>query len=198
MARRQGQLRLVGGVWRSRRLRVPTGPDLRPTPDRVRETLFNWLGSWIEGKRVLDLFAGSGALGLEALSRGAAEAVFVDSSRRAVRALEDNIALLGTTAATVLCMDAMRYLTRGREAFDLVFVDPPYATGLASRALEQLANGPARVLLAPAARIYVECGVRKTGSGRNGTLPLPPGWRKLREIRAGEVHGYLLAEDIHE
>lgn len=197
MARRPGQLRLVGGAWRSRRLRVPAGPDLRPTPDRVRETLFNWLGPRVAGSRVLDLFAGSGALGLEALSRGAAEAVFVDTSRTAVRALEANIELLGATSATVLRMDARRYLARGGEAFDLVFVDPPYATDLAKRSLEWL-TVPGSPLLAPGARIYLECGTRNADPGQESQLSLPAGWCKYREIRAGEVHGYLLVQNDSE
>ncbi len=182
MARRPGQLRLVGGAWRSRRLRVPAGPDLRPTPDRVRETLFNWLGPRVEGSRVLDLFAGSGALGLEALSRGAAEAVFVDTSRTAVRALEANIALLGAASATVLCMDAGRYLARGGEAFDLVFVDPPYASGRVRPALEQLLDTHR---VKPGGYVYIE-------ENAGNEAPLADSWRVHREVRAGTVHGRLL------
>ena len=185
MTRMKGQLRLIGGVWRSRRLQVPAGPDLRPTPDRVRETLFNWLGPWIEGRRVLDLFAGSGALGLEALSRGASEAVFVEASRTAVRALEANIALLGATSAAVLCMDAMRYLSRDNGPFDLVFVDPPYASGLVGPVLDRLYD--ARILTAGGCAYIEESVGRETA--------LPPRWRVHREVRAGAVHGRLLKVD---
>jgi len=182
VTRRKGQLRVIGGKWRSRRLGVPAGPDLRPTPDRVRETLFNWLGPWIETRRVLDLFAGGGALGLEALSRGAAAAVFVDASRTAVRALEANIGLLGADSATVLCMDAMRYLARCDEAFDLVFVDPPYASGLVAPVLDRLHGAG---LLNPGGRVYIE---ESTGSEAS----LAPHWRIYRETRAGAAHGRLL------
>ncbi len=182
MTRRKGQLRIIGGTWRSRRLQVPAGPALRPTPDRVRETLFNWLAPWIEGRRVLDLFAGSGALGLEALSRGAAAAVFVDASRTAVRALEGNIGLLGADTATVLCMDAMRYLERGGEAFDLVFVDPPYASGLVGPVLDCLHGAR---LLTPGARVYIEESMGNESS-------LAGHWRVCREVRAGAAHGRLL------
>ncbi len=182
MSHRKGQLRLIGGVWRSRRLQVPAGPGLRPTPDRVRETLFNWLGPWIEGRRVLDLFAGSGALGLEALSRGASDAVFIETSRTAVRALETNIGLLGATSTTVLCMDAKRYLERGGEAFDLIFVDPPYASGLVCPVLDLLHGGG---LLKPAGYVYIE-----ESADRETTLNPP--WRVYREVRAGAAHGRLL------
>ncbi len=173
---------MIGGVWRSRRLQVPAGPDLRPTPDRVRETLFNWLGPWIEGRRVLDLFAGSGALGLEAISRGASETVFVEASRTAVRALEANIDLLGATSATVLCMDAMRYLSRDEGAFDLVFVDPPYASGLVGPVLERLYKAG---FITPGACVYIE-------ESAGGETMLSPHWRVYREVRAGAVHGRLL------
>ena len=185
MTRKKGRLRLIGGVWRSRRLQVPVGPGLRPTPDRVRETLFNWLGPWIEGCRVLDLFAGSGALGLEALSRGAAEAVFVETSRTAVRALEANIGLLGAASAAVLCMDAMRYLERAGEAFDLIFVDPPYASGLVGPVLDLLHGSGS---LKPAGYVYIE-----ESAGKETTLN--PHWRVYREVRAGAVHGRLLKID---
>ena len=182
MTRRKGQLRLIGGAWRSRRLQVPAGPGLRPTPDRVRETLFNWLGPWIEGRRVLDLFAGSGALGLEALSRGAAAAVFVEASRAAVRALEANIDLLGATSATVLCMDAMRYLSRGSDTFDLVLVDPPYASGLVGPVLDGLHGGG---MMKPGGYVYIEESVGNESS-------LAPQWRIYREVCAGAAHGRLL------
>lgn len=187
MTRARGQLRIVGGAWRSRRLYVPAGPGVRPTPDRARETLFNWLGPWIEGKRVLDLFAGSGALGLEALSRGAASAVFVEASRPAVQAIEANIAALGADTASLVRMDARHYLERAGDGFDLVFIDPPYSSGLASIALEQLRE---QRRLNPGGFVYVEVGAQ--GDARPLHKTLAGHWRVHRALRAGAVHGRLL------
>ena len=184
MMRPRGELRIVGGVWRSRRLHFPAVPELRPTPDRVRETLFDWLGPWIEGRRVLDLFAGSGALGLEALSRGAAEAVFVEHARPAVTALRTNIEVLGAIGASVVGTDALRFLARARDGFDLVFIDPPYAGGLARIALERLLS---RHLLHVGGRVYLE------HDGAAGiAFGIPPPLRLHRELRAGAVRGCLL------
>jgi 16S rRNA (guanine966-N2)-methyltransferase len=184
MTRPRGELRIVGGAWRSRRLRFPAVPELRPTPDRVRETLFNWLGPWIEGRRVLDLFAGSGALGLEALSRGAAEAVFVERVRPAAAALRTNIEVLGTTGASVVCTDALRFLACVRNGFDLVLIDPPYASGLARIALERLL---ARQLLRAGGQVYLE-----HDGAASAAFEIPPPLRLYRELRAGTVHGCLL------
>lgn len=184
MRKRVGELRIVGGAWRSRRLRFPAVPELRPTPDRARETLFNWLGPWIEGRRVLDLFAGSGALGLEALSRGAAEAVFVEHARPAVTALRTNIEVLGATGASVVCTDALRFLARARDDFDLVFIDPPYASGLARLALERLL---ALQLLRAGGRAYLE-----HDGAAGATFEIPPPLQLYRELRVGTVHGLLL------
>ncbi|MGA7966719.1 MAG: 16S rRNA (guanine(966)-N(2))-methyltransferase RsmD [Gammaproteobacteria bacterium] len=187
MTRPRGELRIVGGVWRSRRLRFPAGPSLRPTPDRVRETLFNWLGPWVEGRRVLDLFAGSGALGLEALSRGAAEAVFVERERPAADALRANIETLGVDKASVLCTDALRFLERTESSFDLVFIDPPYAGGLAWTALERLL---ARRLLRTGGQVYLEQGGHATS--KHAAFEIPPPLHLHREVHAGSVHGCLL------
>lgn len=187
MSRRKGELRIVGGAWRSRRIRFPGTANLRPTPDRVRETLFNWLGAWIEGRRVLDLFAGSGALGLEALSRGAGETVFVERSREAAEALEANVALLGTATASVVRDDAQRFLARNDSVYDLVFVDPPYASGLAEPILGLLDD---RRLVRPEGYVYVEQSAQ--GHGAKPALFLPPGFTLHREIRAGAVHARLL------
>lgn len=189
MTRTRGELRIVGGVWRSRRLRVPAGPRLRPTPDRVRETLFNWLSPWIEGRRVLDLFAGSGALGLEALSRGASEAVLVDDWWEAVVALRSNAAILGAEAATVVHSDALRFLAGRAKGFDLVFLDPPFAGRLLRPVLERLWRPGAR-LLAPDARIYVEYSAKTAFESL--IPPLPSGWAHYRDIQAGDVSGCLL------
>ncbi len=169
----RNRVRIIGGEWRSRLIDFEDAEGLRPTPDRVRETLFNWLGQDLTGWRVLDLFAGSGVLGFEALSRGAASAVLVDRSRGAVERLRATAAALGTDRAELLHCDALEFLARpGGSAFDVVFVDPPYASGLALPVLERLAPH-----LAPGARVYVE-----------SAAPLAlPGWTALRSGRAGAV-----------
>lgn len=181
MSARRGEVRIIAGAWRSRRIRFPAAPGLRPTPDRLRETLFNWLGPWIEGKRVLDLYAGSGALGIEALSRGAAAAVFVERSRRLAAAIRENLAWLGVVRAKVVCADALRFLERHDDKPDLVFVDPPYADAEgAAAAMRALAR--AGVLPADH-RVYFE---QRRGS------PSAPGWELLRSAAAGDAEGRLL------
>jgi len=180
VARTRNQLRIVGGEWRGRRLHFPDGKGLRPTADRVRETLFNWLQGEVHGRRVLDLFAGSGALGLEALSRGAAEAVFVERARPAARQLRDNLELLGVRdRAQVEQMDAQRFLERPSSPFDLVFLDPPFAEpGLLAGAAAKL---EARGMLAACAWIYLE-----KDSTREWPK-LPVSWCLHREGQAGQA-----------
>lgn len=148
-------LRIIGGEWRSRRLKFADVPGLRPTPDRMRETLFNWLQRQVPGSRCLDLFAGSGALGLEALSRGAREVVLVEKHPAAAKALRDNLALLGAQNATLVNDDASRYLRSlsAAEAFDLIFLDPPFRKNLLEPILETLL---AKSLLKPEGMIYLE------------------------------------------
>ena len=179
-------LRIVGGRHRGRRLRFPEGVEIRPTPDRVRETLFNWLQPRIVDARVLDLFAGSGALGLEALSRGAAHVTFVERERSAAGAIDALLKEWNETAATVVCAEALAWLGRPRvdPPFDVVFLDPPYdASLLASAAAELAAQG----WLATDARIYVE------RRARDPLPALPAGWREQRSGRAGEVGYHLYA-----
>jgi 16S rRNA (guanine966-N2)-methyltransferase len=177
----RNRVRIVGGAWRSRLVRFPPSAEIRPTPDRVRETLFNWLGQRLDGLAVLDLFAGSGALAFEALSRGAARAVLVERDRHVSAALEAAARELDAAGAQVVESDALAFLARSRERFDVVFVDPPYASGLAERALALL---PAH--LAPGARVYVE-------SATPFTAPAP--WRAVREGRAGAVRYALFERD---
>lgn len=179
------RLRIIGGEWRGRRLRVPSGSDVRPTPDRVRETLFNWLQAGLPGARCLDLFAGSGALGLEALSRGADHVVFVEQEERLREVLRENVgALPGAEQRSALVADdALGYLARAGPSFDLVFVDPPYQSRLVPRVLRALAEGP----LAPNGRVYVET------SADAAAEPLPEGWTELRSGRAGAVAYRLVA-----
>lgn len=133
-------MRVIAGAARGRRLETREGMDVRPTPERVKEALFNILQFQIEGRRVLDLFAGSGQLGLEALSRGAAEAVFVDASRESLEVVKQNIRSLGMDGKSkTFQMDFSAFLLRRQEPFDIVFLDPPYRSGLLEKALPQVA-----------------------------------------------------------
>ena len=173
LPRGRNRVRIIAGKWRSRIVRFPAAAQLRPTPDRVRETLFNWLGQRLDGLSCVDLFAGSGALGFEALSRGAARVVMVERDRGVAAALRESAASLDAAGAEVVEADAIAWLARGGERFDVAFVDPPYASKLALAALEAL---PAR--LNPGARAYVESAE---------PLAPPAPWRVLREDRAGAV-----------
>ena len=175
----RNRVRIIAGKWRSRIVSFPAAAQLRPTPDRVRETLFNWLGQGLEGLACLDLFAGSGALGFEAASRGAARVVMVECDRSIARGLRESASALGAAGLEVVESDALAYLRRDGERFDVAFVDPPYASDLAAEALAAL---PGR--LEPGARVYVE-----------SARALSPGaaWRALREDRAGAVR-YALYE----
>ncbi|MFP4294896.1 MAG: 16S rRNA (guanine(966)-N(2))-methyltransferase RsmD [Halothiobacillaceae bacterium] len=180
-------LRIIGGTHRRRSLRFPDRPGLRPTPDRVRETLFNWLAGRVRGAHCLDLFAGSGALGLEALSRGAASCWFVERDRHAAEALSDNLALFGLGSDRLLRMDSRRALELApwseQEPVDLVFVDPPFAVaGLDDAVLERLDCAD---WLASDAAIYLE------HSAARGRPRIPAGWAVHRSGHAGES-AYLL------
>lgn len=177
---RRNTVRIIGGQWRSRILEFPDVEDLRPTPDRVRETLFNWLGQDLSGMNCLDLFAGSGALGFEALSRGAASAVMVEKDPKALRALRENAQKLGARNLTVTRGDALEFARETRARYDVVFVDPPYRLNLQAAALALV-----RGLLASGARVYVESA---------SAFEAPRGWAVLRSARAGGVHFHLLVE----
>ena len=185
------QIRIIGGEWRSRRLRFPAARDLRPTPDRVRETLFNWLGQTVTGWRVLDLFAGSGVLGFEALSRGASWVGFVERSPRVARAIAANLERLDVEQSryTVWTRDALKWLNQpspeGGE-IDLVFLDPPFRQpALLQQSLDCLAEAP---WLAEEARLFVE------GADLD-SLRLPAGFVVSREARAGESRSVLLVRE---
>jgi 16S rRNA (guanine966-N2)-methyltransferase len=177
------QLRIIGGRWRSRRLHFPDVEGLRPTPDRVRETLFNWLAPLIEGARCLDLFAGSGALGIEALSRGAAEVIFIERQPLAARQLRQNLAQLGEPSAQVIQTDALVWLGGPSRPFDVIFLDPPFGVDLLVPACKKLEQGD---WLADGARIYLET------ERDAGNLELPENWKLIREKTAGQV-SYRLA-----
>ncbi len=193
-------LRIIAGAWRGRRLRFPPQPAIRPTPDRVRETLFNWLGGAVSGARCLDLFAGSGALGLEALSRGAAAVQFVErdpaAARELARLLEEWSARSGSGALGTWEVgrgDALRFLeSRAPGAmqtapFDIVFLDPPFDSDLLAAAADRLER---RGWLAERALLYVE------RAARGAPPALPENWRPRKAGRAGEV-GYHLFERAH-
>ena len=174
----KGKLRIIAGDYRGRRIAVPSKPGLRPTPDRVRETLFNWLGQRLDGLACLDLFAGSGALGFEAASRGAARVVMVEHDRAVSAHLERTRALVGARQVEIVQGDAFGYLAQRGGKFDVVFLDPPFRQNALPAVLERL---PAR--LAALARVYVEA-----------AAPLEPGaaWRELKRSRAGQVSYQLL------
>ncbi|AMN48169.1 16S rRNA (guanine966-N2)-methyltransferase [Steroidobacter denitrificans] len=175
------QLRIIGGRWRGRRLDFPAIQVIRPSPDRVRETLFNWLQPHIVGASCLDLFAGSGALGFEALSRGAAHVCFVDREVRIGRYLRDTLQGLECTQASVHVENAGRFLRRAPRPFDIVFLDPPFE----SAALPEVCGLLMQGWLAPQAWIYIECA--------EGTPLLPPpSWQMYRSRRAGQVSYHLL------
>jgi len=176
-------LRIIGGEWRGRRIRFPGTRGIRPTPDRVRETLFNWLAPVIEGSRCLDLFAGSGALGLEALSRGAAKVTFVDCERESVGRLRETVETLAPERATVVQADALAWLDRTPAAHDIVFLDPPFDSQVLAEAMRTLES---RGWLSSGASIYIEM------PAKQGPPELPEAWYVHRSGRAGAV-GYHLA-----
>lgn len=172
-----GKVRIIAGRLRGSRLAVPDAPGLRPTPDRVRTTLFNWLQPVIEGAQCLDLYAGSGALGIEALSRGAAEVVLVESDPRLAAALRANLERLRQPNGRVVNADARTQLAQPGARYDLVFVDPPFAQDLWTATLEGLARGGS---LKPGALVYVEAPV-------DAAYAVPAGWTLWRESTAGAV-----------
>ena len=169
-------MRVITGSARGRRLKTPDNYDIRPTTDNVKEAVFNILQFDIEGRRVLDLFAGTGQLGIEALSRGAAEAVFIDHDRTAVQIVKDNLRTCGL-AGTVLCADSLSYL-RGCGRFDLVFVDPPYDSGLYDEILRTINQ----------VDILSEGGIIIVEARRETMLPdMSAPYRRVKEYRYGKV-----------
>lgn len=180
-----GRLRIVAGKWRRRLVNIASVPGLRPTSERIRETLFNWLSSQIHGKRCLDLFAGTGALGLEALSRGAVSVTFVEKSQDAARMLRQVCKELDADAAEIRCDDAFQFLRSGcDERFDLVFLDPPFADDSLAD-LCRLLNEHGCV--AAGAEIYLEQEKSKAPPD------LPEGWVVTRQKTAGNVRYSLVA-----
>ena len=176
------EVRIIGGKWRGRKLAFPDEPQLRPTLGRVRETLFNWLRSDVPGSRCLDLFAGSGALGFEALSRGAAAVTFVDSNRRVARCLEENARKLAADNALVICSPAERVLRRAPEQWDIIFLDPPFQGFCAADVLVLIREEKA---LAAEGLIYLE-------APRREALQLTH-WVQVKHGQAGDTQFALLA-----
>lgn len=177
-----GTLRIIGGDWRGRRLEFPSSPNLRPTGDRIRETLFNWLAAEISGSRCLDLFAGSGALGLEALSRGARHCTFLETSSAAIEGINAHLSLLNAVdRGRVINTNALSWR---EDPFDIVFVDPPFSDNLAIDSLKHLINNQ---LLTDSALVYLE--VASTASLED----LPPALSIIRDKQSGAVR-YLLLE----
>lgn len=183
------EVRIIGGEWRGRKLHFPQTAGLRPTPDRVRETLFNWLQFELPGRRCLDLFAGSGALGIEALSRGAAAAVFVEQDAEAARSIAAALARFACDRGRVEQGGALEWLARagpGTPAFDIAFLDPPYGGSLLPQAIAALEESRC---LAPDAWVYLE------DAAERGPPDVPATWRVVRSKRAGDV-GYHLARRV--
>jgi 16S rRNA (guanine966-N2)-methyltransferase len=178
------RVRIIGGTWRSRLVRFADRPGLRPTPDRVRETLFNWLGQDLTGRAVLDLYAGSGALGFEAASRGARSVVMVERDATSARALKDACAALEAHQVEVVRADALEFALRARTQYDVIFLDPPFADAPWDVLLQRLLAH-----LAPEGLVYCESGA---------PVQPPAGWTVHREGRAGQVNYALLKRTAHE
>ena len=179
-----GGVRIIAGTWRGRRLPVPDAPGLRPSPDRLRETLFAWLGPYLPGARCVDLFAGTGALGLEAASRGAAGVTLVERDRGVADALAGSLRALGADdTVTLVRRDWRAALDERPGPYDVAFVDPPFDAGWQVPALERLAAGA----LAPGARVHVEMPV--TDARR---FEPPARYGALRDKRFGDVVARLL------
>lgn len=175
---KQNQLRIIGGKWRGRKLKFPDVEGLRPTPDRVRETLFNWLAPVIQQTICLDLFAGSGALGFEALSRGAQKVVFVDTSYKVIQQLKTNQNLLNCDAAAIIKSNADAFLARQTEKFDIIFLDPPFHQGLIEKTCKEIFQYGA---LKPDGYIYIE----REASLKE--IALPTNFNILKERKAGQI-----------
>lgn len=178
------RVRIIGGAWRSRQLHFPAVPGLRPTPDRVRETVFNWLGQTLEGKRCLDLFAGSGALGLEAASRHAGQVVLVERQPQVAAALKENVARLDAANCVVIQADALDWLRRDTARYDVIFLDPPFSAALLPQVWPLLAGR-----LAEDGVVYVESGA---------PLAVPEGFELWKSGRAGAVYYGLVRRSGHE
>lgn len=175
-----GKIRIIAGTWRHRILSFPLEEGLRPSPDRVRETLFNWLMPYIQGSVCLDLFSGSGALGFEALSRGAKEVVMIDQNTHTIKQLKENATLLGAQNAHILQAYVPVHLPNFMpQTFDLVFLDPPFQSNLLPICCQWLEEGS---LLSPSALIYIET------HHKNPLDCIPPHWELFRSKKSGNLY----------
>ena len=175
-----GKIRLIAGKWRGRKLDVIDSPGLRPTPDRIRETLFNWLQEEIVGARCLDLFAGTGALAFEALSRGAAEIVMVESNPKIIESLNQHAKTLGSEGHIIQLADAISWMKQGIKGFDIIFLDPPFGQGYIEQCCTIISE---QSLLNARGLVYIE-------SEKN--LSLPDGWKIRKQTKAGNVQSALI------
>lgn len=183
---KQGSVRIIAGEWRGRRLKVPEIKDLRPTPDRVRETLFNWLAPYVQGARCLDLFAGSGVLGFEALSRGAAQVVMIDSAPAVISLLQEQLVTFKADKGSAYCAVIPEQIKAQDSRFDIVFLDPPYQSGLLLPTCRYLES---QGLLADNAMVYLEA------SDVVNEHDLPDGWRIIKTKQAGQVAYHLVKRE---
>ncbi|WP_236839389.1 16S rRNA (guanine(966)-N(2))-methyltransferase RsmD [Beggiatoa leptomitoformis] len=177
-----GKIRIIAGEWRGRKLSVLDKPDLRPTADRVRETLFNWLALRLPASRCLDLFAGTGALGFEAASRGAQSVVLVERERDIVHHLQQQASVFNAKQVEVIQADALRYLANQPTPFNIVFLDPPFSSDVLTSCLQTLTNG----WLAPNALLYIE-------QSRETVMPdLPQGSTLIKQLMTKQVCASLI------
>ena len=187
--RRRGkdnQVRIIGGIHRSRMIHFPDQDGLRPTSDRIKETLFNWIQNEVGNATCVDLFAGSGSLGIEALSRGAKSVHFVESAAEAVKSINENLAELGLEQAVVSCANVETWLKESapQDFFDLVFIDPPYADQKLSSICELVS---AAQCIKSGGKVYLE------NNAELSLQSMPESWRLLKQKKAGQVHFYLFA-----
>jgi 16S rRNA (guanine966-N2)-methyltransferase len=182
----RNKVRIIGGEWRSRVLNFPNHTDLRPTLDRVRETVFNWLGQDMSGKRCLDLFAGSGAMGFEAASRGAAEVVLVESNRDVLQALKANLQKLGAQQIELMGMDAGKFIDSDHRRFDVIFLDPPYRLGRLGLLPDLLSRLHSH--LSMEGLVYLE---------NERAFEPGPDWLTWRRSEAGRAHYQLLKSAVN-
>ena len=179
-------MRIISGRWRSRRISFDTGSGIRPTPDSVRETLFNWLTPHVDGANCLDLYAGSGALGFEAASRGAANVVMVETNRHNVKQLQINKDKLDAASVEIIEQKAVDFLQSTDDRFDIVFLDPPFQQGIVESICHAIKNYD---LLKPAALVYIEA------EKQLDPLPILADWHIIRQHTQGAVAYYLVSTD---
>jgi len=176
----EGKIRIIGGLWRGRKLVVPDVVGLRPTPDRLRETLFNWLMPYIDGATCLDLFAGSGALGFETISRGAQHSILIEENYLIVQHLQQQLQSFPNAPIKIIHQNALSFLNQTPTPFDLIFLDPPFHKNLLNPTIDLLQKG----WLAPRALIYVEI-------EKNGLFNIPNHWELLRQQQSRQTQSFL-------